>query len=107
MAESDASIKVYVYDGQTYMGKFVADNKVSNPVKITFTYENTTSTSAKLTWLLSPVLPIVLAVGDNVPVIQYAAGSIIVLKNAAGNDFDGTMIDANVLTAYKSVTREA
>ncbi len=53
------------------------------------------------------MLPIVLAVGDNVPVIQYAAGSIIVLKNAAGNDFDGTMIDANVLTAYKSVTREA
>lgn len=107
MAESDASIKVYVYDGQTYMGKFVTDNKVSNPVKITFTYENTTSTSAKLTWLLSPVMPIVLVTGDNVPVIEYSAGSIIMLKNAGGSDFDGTMVDPNVIAAYKSITRTA
>lgn len=101
MADS-ANVKLYVYNGETYIGTFSTATKVENPVKVMFSYENTTTTSAKLTWLLSPVFPKVL-LNANSPSIEYSADDIKMLTKQDGSHITGTDIIADLLNAYNSI----
>lgn len=113
MADTD-TILLYVYNGETYIGSQPSvssngDMTVVNPVKITFTYENTTTSSAKLSWLLSPVFPVVLmaaSTASNKPNITYANGTYMKIK-AGGADMGRTDVLSNIITAYESITSPA
>ena len=110
----EESLILYIHNGETYLGmeKITQENTiiVRSPVKVTFSYENTGSTSARLTWLLTPVLPSIL-IPDTTkkPHLTYNKNDILKVQYSGDSglvDFGSNDILPAVITAYKSITGE-
>lgn len=101
MAEETTILTLYIKDGDTYIaqGKQTDDNwEMTNPAKITFSYTNPTTTSAKLNWLLTPVFAkVLLENGTGTVKVKYNKSDITEI------DIDGE-IGSSIKNAYTSLT---
>lgn len=103
-----ANLKLFTHAGDTYLGMFGDDTtsgkvKVGSPVKVTFTYENAQTSTAKLTWLLTPVMPAVLIkTVDLKNEIEYNETDI----NVSTTLTSGKNFNEDLVKAYNSLTGE-
>lgn len=104
-----AKLRLFTYSGDSYLG--MVENasgdeegivSVDSPVKVTFTYENANESSAKLTWLLTPVMPAVLLADGKKNTVGFNKDLICFSTTlTSSKDFN-----ADLTKAYKSLTNE-